>query len=141
MPVICSHCKKEITSKSELLVMLKWWFFPKPLHKACWGEIVSAHAGFGSISYQTGAFEGKNKRHIAVNSAFFTLLAIIALFIGIFIVVFVDLSKAAVTSNGNPVQLSSELALLVKTVLFLVLLIPLFQRFWSLSAFESKLSS
>ncbi len=99
MAVFCEHCKKEILSKDDLIVMPQWGFIPRSLHKQCWGNLALSNKGVGSVSYQTGALRGRNMQ-VAVNSMFFSVIAVIALLVGFFILAS-DLSGATITSNGT----------------------------------------
>jgi len=138
MPVNCEHCKKPIESKQDLLVMTQWGFIPRPLHKQCWGNLASSHGGVGSVSYGTGALGGRRQRHIAINSTFFKAIAVIFLFIGLFILI-LDFSAMTFTINGAERAPTFNESILIKAILFLLFLIPLFIKIWSFKAIESKI--
>jgi len=137
MAVVCEHCKKEIQSKDALLVMTQWGFIPRPLHKQCWGNLAASHSGVGSVSYGTGAFRKRNSFNIAVNSTFFKIIAIIGLFVGLFILT-LDLSTGTFIANGVERAPTPTESIAVKTVLFFIFLIPLFIRLWAYKSIESK---
>ena len=137
MAVTCEHCKKEISSKNDLIVMPQWWIIPKPLHKACWGNLTVSRAGVGSVSYGTGVFSGRNRMKIAVNSAFFSVIAVIFLVLS-FVVLTMDFSGATVTSDGVERAPSEGETILFKSIISLLLLIPLLIRVWSFTSIESR---
>jgi hypothetical protein len=138
MPVTCEHCKKPIESKEDLIVMTQWGFIPRPLHKQCWGNLAVSHGGAGSVSYGTGAFRRKRGFNIAVNSTFFKVIAIVGLFIGLFILT-LDLSTGTFTVNGVERAPTSTEAIGIKAILFFICMIPLLIRIWSYKSIESKL--
>ena len=138
MPVICEHCKQPIESKDDLIVMRQWWFLTKPLHKKCWGDLAMGHGGIGSVSYQTGMLQGRKQTHIAINSALYTIIAIISLILAI-VILFLDFSSATMSSGGVTTKVSPEVQILLKGVFFLILLIAPMQRFWSYTKYESQL--
>lgn len=139
MTVICEHCKQPVESKDDLIVMRQWLFLAKPLHKRCWGDLFMGIGGAGSVSYQTGVFQGRRQRHIPINSAMFTIIAAFSLLLAI-AVLFLDFSGATTTSGGvaRPAGLATQM--LLKIVLFIILLIAPVQRLWSYFNIESRIS-
>ncbi|MFH1895197.1 MAG: hypothetical protein ABIJ74_01255 [archaeon] len=138
MPVTCEHCKNPIESKNDLIVMPQWGFLPRPLHKQCWGNLASVHGGVGSVSYGTGAFRKKRGLNIPINSVFFTLIALILLVAGFFVLT-MDLSGTTISSNGADRAPTETESILIQVILFFVLLIPLIVRLWSFAAIETRL--
>ena len=138
MSVLCNHCGKPIESQQDLIVERKWWLFPKPLHKACWADLFTTHGGVGTISYQTGAFQNRKQPQIAINTAFFSLIAVVALVIGIAIL-FLDFSGGTATVNGVARTLTSQEQLILKAIIFVILLVPMIQRVYSSTQIESKI--
>ena len=136
--VECEHCKKEIESKKDLLVMAQWGIIPRPLHKVCWGDLASSHAGVGSVSYGTGAFRKRNSFNIPVNSLFSSLVAVIFLAAAFFVLTF-DFSGSAITENGVQRALTGTETMIVPIILFVVLLVPVLVRLWSYFLIESRI--
>ena len=135
--IICQHCKKQIESKNDLIVMAWWWLFPRPLHKSCWGDITMANKGIGSLSYQTGALQGKNRPHIAINSVFFTIISIALFLLGLYIL-FANF-QSTITSGGQTVNATPAQTILVKLLFLVVLSIPLIQKIWVYTTIEKKI--
>lgn len=137
MSIICQKCKQPIQSKNDLIVMRQWWFFPRPLHKSCWGNIATANMGVGSISYGTGAMQGKGM-NIAINSVFNTIISVILFLLGLFVLV--ANFQPTVNSGGQTVAATSSQTVIIKLVFFILLSIPLIQRIWSYMRIESKIN-
>ncbi len=132
----CEHCKQPIQSKNDLVVMPQWWLIPRPLHKACWGDVSVQHGGLGSLSYQTGMIQGRRQVHIAVNSVFFTALSIVLFLLGVFIL-FAGIHPT-VTSAGQTTVASSGATIIFKLIALVLLSLPLLERIWSYTRIEKK---
>lgn len=138
MGIICQKCKQPIQSKNDLIVMLQWWFFPRPLHKSCWGDLSMANKGLGSISYQTGEFQGKKQKHLAINTPFFAILSPVVFLVGLY-VLFANFTPTIV-SNGQTFLATSTQTLILKLVIFVLCAFPLFWRVWSYIMIEKKIN-
>lgn len=138
MAIICQKCKQPIESKKDLIVMLQWWFIPRPLHNACYGQLWTANKGLGSISYQTGEFQGKKQKHIAINTPFFTILSPVVFLVGLY-VLFANFTPTII-SNGQTFLATPAQTLILKLVIFVFCSLPLFWRFWSYTTIEKKIN-
>ena len=137
MGIICQKCKQPIQSKNDLIVMLQWWIIPRPLHKACWGELAMVTKGAGSVSYETGIFQNKKRKNIALNTAFYTVFSTVLFLIGLF-VLFANIHPI-ITSSGQEAAASPTQIMIFKLIIFVVCLVPLLERAWSYMVIEKKL--
>ena len=96
-----------------------------------------SHGGVGSVSYQTGALQGRRQSHIAINSPFYWVIAIIGVLIGLFILT-LDFSQS-VQVNGQAQPLGLVEQLLINLVILFFALIPMIQRLWSKFKYETAL--
>lgn len=143
MSIICQECKQPIASKKDLIVVLQWWFIPRPLHNTCWGQLWTAHKGVGSISYQTGVYQagvlqGKNRKYI-INTPMFTIFSLIIFLIGVYVLLFANFSSTIV-SNGRTFLVTPIQTLISKLVIFVLCSLPLVLRMWSYIMIEKKIN-
>lgn len=139
MSIICQKCKQSIVSKNDLIVMLQWWFIPRPLHKSCWGDLSMANKGVGSLSYQTGEFQGKKQKHLAINTIFYTILSLVVFLVGLYML-FANVNPT-ITSGDQIVVATSAQIIILKLIIFILCSVPLIQRVWSYAKIEKNLSN
>lgn len=138
MSIICQKCKQPIQSKNDLIVMTQWWFFPRPLHKSCWGDLSMANKGLGSIGYQTGEFQGKGQKHIAINTVFYTIVSPIIFLIGLYVLI--SNINPNITSGGQTTVATPTQTIIFKLIILVLFSIPLIQRIWSYLMIEKKIA-
>lgn len=110
-----------------MLVEVKWGLFANPMHKQCYGNLLTQNGGLGSPGYDTGAFRRRNTLSFPVNSFMFTLVTIVALVFGLGALV-IPLNNATMTINGVSQPMPPGLILPLRIIVFAICLIPLFQK-------------